>query len=159
MMGMTRFLVSENDFKLFCSEQTDIMDSIGIYTDDTEFMDKFYNLDLQTIMNIDYSGIKRMYIMDMLIAAVVLIVSICLILISMVILHFTINFTMSEEFREIGVMKAIGITNNRIRELYIVKYLAISVIGASIGLVLSFPFSKLLIENACLLYTSPSPRD
>lgn len=45
-------------------------------------------------------------------------------------------------------MKAIGITNNRIRELYIVKYLAISVIGASIGLVLSFPFSKLLIENA-----------
>lgn len=148
MMGMTRFLVSENDFKLFCSEQTDIMDSIGIYTDDTEFMDKFYNLDLQTIMNIDYSGIKRMYIMDMLIAAVVLIVSICLILISMVILHFTINFTMSEEFREIGVMKAIGITNNRIRELYIVKYLAISVIGASIGLVLSFPFSKLLIENA-----------
>ena len=29
-MGMTRFLVSENDFKLFCSEQTDIMDSIGI---------------------------------------------------------------------------------------------------------------------------------
>ena len=107
-------------------------------------MDKFYNLDLQTIMNIDYSGIKRMYIMDMLIAAVVLIVSICLILISMVILHFTINFTMSEEFREIGVMKAIGITNNRIRELYIVKYLAISVIGASIGLVLSF----------CLLYTS-----
>ncbi len=106
MMGMTRFLVSENDFKLFCSEQTDIMDSIGIYTDDTEFMDKFYNLDLQTIMNIDYSGIKRMYIMDMLIAAVVLIVSICLILISMVILHFTINFTMSEEFREIGVMKS-----------------------------------------------------
>lgn len=49
MMGMTRFLVSENDFKLFCSEQTDIMDSIGIYTDDTEFMDKFYNLDLQTL--------------------------------------------------------------------------------------------------------------
>ena len=118
MIGMTRFLVSENDFKLFCSEQADIMDSIGVYTDDTEFMDKFYNLDLQMIMNMNYSGIKRMYIMDMLIAAVVLIVSICLILISMVILHFTINFTMSEEFREIGVMKAIGITNNKIRELF-----------------------------------------
>ncbi len=89
------------------------MDSIGVYTDDTEFMDKFYNLDLQMIMDLNYSEIKRMYIMDMLIAAVVLIVSICLILISMVILHFTINFTMSEEFREIGVMKAIGITNNK----------------------------------------------
>ncbi len=148
MIGMTRFLVSENDFKLFHSEQASIMDSIAVYTDDSKFMDKFYDLDLQTIMNVSYSGIKLMYIMDMLIAAVVLIVSICLILISMVILHFTINFTMSEEFCEIGVMKAIGITNNRIRVLYIAKYLAISVVGAAIGLALSFPFSKLLIENA-----------
>lgn len=148
MMGVTRCLVSENDFKLFHSEQTGAMYSIEVYTDDSEFMNKFYNLDLQTITNISYSVIKRMYIMDMLIAAIVLIVSICLILISMVILHFTINFTMSEEFREIGVMKAIGITNNRIRGLYIAKYFAISVIGALIGLVLSFPFSDLLIENA-----------
>ncbi len=134
MIGTTRFLVSENDFKLFHSEQVSTMDSIEVYTNDPEFMDQFYNLDLQTIMNVNYSGIKLMYIMDMLIAAIVLIVSICLILISMVILHFTINFTMNEEFREIGVMKAIGFTNNGIRGLYIAKYFAISFIGAIIGI-------------------------
>lgn len=148
MFGMTRFLMSENDFKLFHSEQASAVDSIGVYTDDLKFMDKFYDLDVQTISNVSYSGIKMMYIMDMLTAAVILIVSICLILISMVILHFTINFTMSEEFREIGVMKSIGIKNNGIRGLYIAKYFAMSVIGAAIGLALSFPFSKLLIENA-----------
>lgn len=150
MIGMTRFLVSENDFALFHSENAGYIDSIAVYTNDSSYKEKFYNLDLQTIMNVDYRGIKMMYIMDMLSAAVVLIVSICLVLISMVILHFTINFTMSEEFREIGVMKAIGIPNHGIRGLYIAKYFAIAVVGAVIGLVLSFPFAKLLIENVSM---------
>ncbi len=147
MLGMTRFLVSDNDFALFQSEDASYMDSIAVYTDDSLYKERFYDLDLQTVMIVDYGGIKMMYLMDMLIAAVVLIVSICLVLISMVILHFTINFTMSEEFREIGVMKAIGISNHGIRGLYIAKYFAIAVVGACIGLLFSVPFAKLLIEN------------
>ena len=75
----------------------------------------------------DYNAIKQVYILELVKAAVILTMSICIILISMVILRFTINFTMSEEFREIGVMKAIGIKNSIIRILYIIKYLAISV--------------------------------
>ena len=68
-------------------------------------------------------------------------------IVSMVILRFTINFTMSEEFREIGVMKAIGITNGRIRLLYILKYFAIAVMGSAIGFGISFPFGSLMIQN------------
>ncbi len=98
-------------------------------------------------MNVDRAGIKMMYIMDTLTAAVVLVVSICLILISMVILRFTIHFTLSEEFREIGVMKAVGIPDYKIRGLYIVKYLAISTAGSVIGLILSVPFGSLLIGS------------
>lgn len=147
MIGMTRFLISQNDFALFDTENANASYSISVYTDDTTYMEKFTDLNLLTTMNINYSGIKLMYLMDMLIAATVLIVSICLILISMVILKFTINFTMSEEFREIGVMKAIGIANHKIRKLYIVKYLAISVFGGVIGYILSFPFGKLLLES------------
>ena len=51
-------------------------------------------------------------------SGVMLIVSICLILISIVILRFTIHFTLSEEFREIGVMKAIGIRNQNIQNSF-----------------------------------------
>lgn len=65
----------------------------------------------------------------------------------MVILRFTISFTMSEEFREIGVMKAIGIKNNNIRILYIIKYFAISVTGSAAGLAASIPFGKFLLES------------
>lgn len=147
MIGMTRFLVSENDCRLFESENSTKFYSLAVYTKEDAFMDKFNEMDLKTTMNVNHSGIKMMYIMDMLIAAVVLIVSICLILISMVILRFTIHFTVSEEFREIGVMKAIGISNRKIRGLYIVKYFAISVVGASLGLVFSFPFGNLLMET------------
>lgn len=147
MIGMTRMLVSKNDRQFFKDEQASIMNSVCIYTKDTSFNDKFLALELNLIFNADIQAVKMMYIMDTLNAAVILVVSICLILISMVILHFTINFTMSESFREIGVMKAIGIPNNNIRGLYIAKYLAISVIGALIGLALSIPFGKLLLAN------------
>lgn len=147
MIGMTRMLVNKDDWEFFNDEQASIMSSVCVYTTDTEFNEKFMELELNLVFNADYSMIKMMYIMDMMNAATVLIVSICLILISMVILHFTINFTMSEAFREIGVMKAIGIPNNSIRGLYIAKYLAVSVIGALIGLALSIPFGKLLLAN------------
>ncbi|HKM34721.1 MAG TPA: ABC transporter permease, partial [Lachnospiraceae bacterium] len=60
---------------------------------------------------------------------------------------FTIVFTLQEDYKEIGIMKAIGIRDNSIKGIYLLKYLAISVIGAFIGLLLSFPFEKLLINQ------------
>lgn len=147
MIGMTRFLISENDYQLFRHENVSICKTISVYTDDSQFTDKFNNLELNLIMNVEHSAIKLMYLMDMMIAAVMLVVSVCLILISMVILRFTISFTMSEEFREIGVMKAIGIADSHIRGLYIAKYFAAAAVGAAIGFVLSFPFGDLLLEE------------
>lgn len=147
MLGMARCLVSEKDRQFFDTQTCTKFYSLLLYTDDDAFLDKFEDLNVKTVMGVDRAGMKMMYIMDMLIAAVVLIVSICLILISLVILQFTINFTVSEEFREIGVMKAIGISNRKIRGLYILKYFAISAVGAVCGLVLSVPFGNLLIQS------------
>lgn len=147
MMGMTRFLVSEGDFEFFNRDGQTKFVSLSVYSDDPDYMEKFNEIDLRTTMNVDRAGIKMMYIMDTLTAAVVLVVSICLILISMVILRFTIHFTLSEEFREIGVMKAVGIPDYKIRGLYIVKYLAISTASSVIGLILSVPFGSLLIGS------------
>lgn len=147
MMGQSRMLISERDLAYFHNEQAAIQYSIGVYTDDSHYTKKYSELNLNTIMSADYATIKMMYIMDMLIAGIMLLVSVCLILISMVILRFTIQFTMSEEFREIGVMKAIGIPDRAIRGLYAVKYLVVSVAGAVIGFWLSIPFGELLLQD------------
>ena len=94
----------------------------------------------------DSSLLKSLYIFDMIVVGVLLVVGVILIIIAFVVLRFTITFTLSEEFREIGVMKAIGISNFGIRTLYLVKYLGLSVIGAAIGTVLSFPFGEMLMN-------------
>ena len=77
--------------------------------------------------------------MDMIVAFVVLVLSVCLMIVSFAVLKFTITFTVTEEYREIGVMKAIGITDFKIRSLYLVKYLMLAVVGAAIGFLASIP--------------------
>jgi len=148
MVGMTRFLVSENDYQELSQEGCPIQ-SIGIFTDNVEeFTDKLNAMKFRLLFDEPKDKLKIMYIMDMVIAAVMLVVSICLILISLVILRFTIHFTISEEFREIGVMKAIGIPNHKIRGLYLIKYFTIALVGGITGLAASIPFGKILLESA-----------
>lgn len=147
MVGMSRFLISDNDAALFDNENEAVCSSVEVHTDDADYLDKFNMLGLNTIMAIDRSMFKMTYLMEILIAGILLVVSVCLVLISMVILRFIINFTITEEFREIGVMKAIGIKNFAIRGLYIAKYFAIAVIGTAVGLGLSFPLSRLMITG------------
>lgn len=145
MVGMTRLIISKNDLALFDNESAAVVSFLDIYTKDADFKDKFNALGSNVIFSADSSMARMLYFMDTLMAAVLLIVSLCLILISMVILRFIITFTIVEEFREIGVMKAIGIKNYAIRGLYIVKYFAIAAAGTAAGLALSFPFSRVMI--------------
>ena len=148
MIGMARFLVSKKDYDLFYQKNKSICYMVSVYTEDPAYPKAFADLELDLVMNEEYSTVKLMYLMDLLIAAVMLAVSVCLILISLVILHFTIRFTVTEDFREIGVMKAIGIKNSSIRGLYIIKYFAVAVVGSAIGFALSFPFGALLLSKS-----------
>ena len=98
------------------------------------------------IFTMDHAFITFTYVFDMIVTGIILVVSLVLIAVAFVVLHFTITFTLSEEFREIGVMKAIGISNLKIRGLYLTKYVALSIFGAVIGLVFSFPFGEMLMS-------------
>ncbi len=150
MMGTPRFLVSQADFDQFMSDET-----VEPYKGTITFVDTDHIVDFEQALNecknVLFSGSKDTmqftYIMEMIVAGVLMIVSICLILIALVILRFTILFTLTEEFREIGIMKAIGIPNGKIRALYLIKYLAISVVGAVIGWLASIPFGNLLLKQ------------
>ncbi len=149
MMGNARFLISENDYKAFGKAEP--IEPYLFYlsfidTDDIPALEKALNHCDAIAFSGDRSLIQFAYILEMVIAGILLVVSIALIVIAVVILRFTISFTLSEEFRQIGIMKAIGIPNGKIRSLYLVKYLAISAVGAVVGLALSFPFGSMLLK-------------
>ena len=151
LMGIKRFIINAEDFDEYISNET-IKNMYGgkfvsIHTDDLDkTLSQIADIsDSFTIAN-GTEILDQAYIFDMIIMGLILAVSIILIIISFAVLRFTIAFTLSEEFREIGVMKAIGIRNIKIRGLYLTKYFAISVVGAGIGLILSYPFGKMLIN-------------
>lgn len=103
----------------------------------------------------DYDGVyvntreemKNIYLYDMIAAYIMMTISILLMVTAFVMLRFTIGFTISEEFREIGVMKAVGIDNGSIRRLYIIKYLAIAVVGTIIGYFCSIPLGNMMMKT------------
>lgn len=151
MMGNPRMLMNSNDFQTLCDDDMISSYSMGhifyIDTDNTSALES----ELSDVSGIIFSGdrnmIKMTYVMNMLVAVIILVISIGLIIVSFVVLRFTIRFTISEEFREIGVMKAIGLKNSSIRLLYIVKYLGIALTGAVIGYFAGVPFGKMLLKS------------
>lgn len=150
-MGNTRFVLNDEDMQTMLANEVIYAHYQGeicyIDTDDTSAMAAAMTNATNVAFYGSRSTIKMCYVMDMIVAFIMLLLSICLIIVSFVVLKFSITFTISEEFREIGVMKAIGITNQKIRSLYIIKYLMMSVIGAAIGFFASIPFGKLLLQS------------
>ncbi len=149
--SIQRFIIGEEDYEKFISAENIEKfyggEFIYIHSMDTEkLLSQITPLTENAILTMDRSAIKFTYVIDMLVTGILLVVSLVLIAVAFVVLRFTISFTLSEEFREIGVMKTIGIRNLKIRGLYLTKYVALAVIGAMIGLVFSFPFGNMLME-------------
>lgn len=150
-LSITRYIIREEDFECFLSaENTEEYYGgtlVYLYSSDMEKVStQIKPIVDNSIRTMDRAFMEFCYIFDMIVVGVLLVVSIILIAIAFVVLRFTISVTLSEEFREIGVMKAIGIGNFRIRGLYLVKYMGLSVIGATIGFALSFPFGEMLMS-------------
>lgn len=150
MIENPRFILNDEDYEKLSHDSSAGGYMCGIYyinTDDVKSLQNTIADDPTIMSDLDISTIKMTYVMSTIVAVLLLIVSVCLILISFVMLKFTIGFTISEEFREIGIMKAIGIKNNSIRFLYLVKYLGISIAGSIIGFFAGIPFGKVMLSE------------
>lgn len=151
-MGNTRFLLHREDYEKFSKDE-----SVGKYFGQVCCIDTVdHNSDgiekaLSSCSNISLnkpsSIISICYVMDMIIAFIVLILSVCLIILAFVVLKVSLSFTITKEFREIGVLKAIGIKNLKIRTLYLIKYLVLAIVGSTIGFFLSLPLSDFLLST------------
>ena len=150
-MGNPRFLMNERDFSEYFEDAYANRyfggEVIYVTTDEaSKVVSEISEMENITYLN-PTSMLKLAYIMNLILAFVVVILSCCLMIVSFLVLRFSIHFSIDEDFREIGVMKAIGIGNTRIRGLYLIKYSVIAVVGSLIGLLISIPFAKLLLKQ------------
>lgn len=151
-MGFSKYFISEADFQYFY--QHDEKEVIRLWaldavTEDVITVEKSFNrLTLNNYAEeFNSSIIDQLYIFDMLSAGIIILVSLFLMSIAFLILRFTIVFTINEEYREIGIMKAIGVKDKKIGDIYLIKYISLSVIGVIIGFILSFPFANIIISG------------
>lgn len=148
MVGMSRLIVSDEDYDALLQGR----EQLGLYYVDTNhyssFSQAFNNQAYSSVINVVSSDMYQLvYSFDMIMAALLILVGICLILIALLVLRFTLVFTMEEQYQEIGIMKAIGFKNFAIKKLYLIKYLAIVLVGATLGLLISFPISNIMIAG------------
>ena len=150
-LGNPRVLMSDKDVQTYLAKEEVRNSFCGcvyyVNTDDLKALKKEIADIPSALFAQDSSVLKMTYMLDMLTAGIILVVSICLILISFTMLSFTIKFTLAEDFREIGVMKAVGLKSSSVRGLYLVKYLCIACVGAVIGYFLSVPFGEMLLDS------------
>lgn len=150
MVGMIRLVVNQKDLdELSGSNETAAFIRYDVETDNAEeFVEQLNQLSFNTMTNaVTKDTYKMIYSFDMLMAALLILIGICLILIALLVLRFTLVFTMEEDYREIGIMKATGFRDFQIKKIYLAKYLTLVTCGSLIGLIMSVPVSRTMIQS------------
>ncbi|GAB6928275.1 ABC transporter permease [Paenibacillus sp. JCM 10914] len=97
---------------------------------------------------VTYSLFKMMNALsDGMMIGIVLLVSILVVVIALMCIRLTLLANIEDDYREIGVLKAIGLRINDMKKIYLAKYAAIAMAGCILGLALSFMFRGMLLDN------------
>lgn len=137
-----RFLIHEEDYEKISSIGTE------------EYLIEFLLYDVERIGEFegDYhrAGLEsngptithRLFAMingisDGILVVILFLISLLVLLISFLCIRFTMTAKIEEEYREIGVLKAIGIRNSEIKNIYKAKYLTIAALGGVSGYLIS----------------------
>lgn len=94
-------------------------------------------------------------ITDGIMIAVLVLIGILVILVAFMCIRFTLLAKIEEDYKEIGVLKAIGIRVSQIRKLYLAKYGVIAGVACVLGFLFSLPLQTLFTQNI-LLYMGKS---
>lgn len=143
MASSKRFLVSPSDYKRLKeqgSEEYLIEFLLREEADINTFVTEYTDAGLPSNGPAITKPLIRMMnaLSDGLMILVILLVSVVLLLISMLCIRFTLLTQIEADRKEIGMLKAIGISRDDIRQLYNMKFLALSGLGAVLGLLLAF---------------------
>lgn len=150
LIGLKRFIISQHDYdeiKQSVPEERWVQFWSFVEKSDgnkSDLATEFSKSDILSDFDIDKTFVELMFMTDRIMSAILFIVSLFLIFIAFLTLRFTIVSTIQDDYKEIGVMKAIGFTNASIKRLYLMKYFGLSVVGGAIGLGISLPLTKIM---------------
>jgi putative ABC transport system permease protein len=147
-----RFLVSNNDFaelKDLGSIEYLIEFRLKDFSAIGEFETAYAAAGLEANgPSVTYTLFKTMNaISDGMMIAVILLVSVLVVTIAFMSIRFTLLAKIEDDYREIGVMKAIGLRLSDIKKFYLAKYAVIAAVGSILGFILSFIFKGILLQN------------
>lgn len=143
MVSSTRLLLSDKDFDKLqgkVGENEYLIEAYFSNTKDaTDFQTAYENAGLpQNGQAVTYSIIFLLSALtDITTVFVLLLVSVLLVIVSFICVRFTIMAALEEELREIGTMKAIGLTFTDIRDIYLYKYRALAAAAVTAGYILA----------------------
>jgi putative ABC transport system permease protein len=86
-------------------------------------------------------------ITDGIMIAVLVLIGMLVIIVAFLCIRFTLLAKIEEDYKEIGVLKAIGITVAQIKKLYLAKYGAIAGAACMLGFLASIPFQAPFMQN------------
>lgn len=167
MASSKRFLVCESDYeriRSLGSEEYLIEFRIKEGSDVNAFATAYKDAGLpDNGPTITYPLIKTMNALsDGIMILVILLVSIVVLFISILCIRYIILTQLEKDRREIGMLKAVGISRKDIKNLYISKYLFLSAVGCLVGIIAALIIAKPLgtemrelyggAENAGLIY-------
>lgn len=161
IVSSKRFVVSNQDFELLEKDFTDIEYQISFMLKNKEDLSTFSNEYSLSDMpkkgpTIDIELLKVLNVItDGLVFVVVFFISLLLNIIAVLCLRFTILSTIEEDYKEIGVMKAIGFKQKQIKKVYMTKYIFIATVACVIGYLMSMGLKNLFLENILLYVGSP----
>ena len=109
-----------------------------------------------TGISVDSSMVLLMNALStMLIAAVALVVALVLAVVAMLALRYTVLAAIEADLAQIAVLKAIGAPQGRIRRLYLLKYMVLTLTGSAIGYLAGVPLASALGAPALLYLGTP----
>ncbi len=153
VVSSKRFLVSEADFEKIREfgqmEQLiefRLKDSVS-YTDfETDYLDEGLPANGPPI--ITYTQIRLINgLTDGIMIGVLALIVMLVIVVTFLCIRFTLLAKIEEDYREIGVLKAVGMRVSNIKKLYIAKYGVIAGIACILGFLLCIPLSGPFLQN------------
>ena len=162
MIPSKRLVVSSEDFSVLEQRLTEPEYLIEFTLTDSArpggVIDAYKEAGLpSTGVNISASMIQFMNSLNvMLIVAVALVVAIVLAVVAILALRYAALAAIETDLAQIAALKAIGAPLSRIRRLYVVKYLALSALGAALGYAAGQPLAAAL-ETPTTLYLGRPP--